>query len=214
MLRNIPLLIKMTEEIVKAVSIPVTVKTRLGWDESDKPIVALAEQLQDVGVQAITIHGRTRSQLYRGQADWQLIGEVKNNPRMTIPVIGNGDITTPQEALEAFNRYGVDAIMIGRAAIGKPWLFRSTRHYLDTGVLLPDIGLEEKVELAREQFYRAVEWKGYPRGVFEMRRHFVNYFKGLPDFKEIRLKLVTAMEIEEIMALLDLIRERYPDAAC
>jgi nifR3 family TIM-barrel protein len=195
---------------VQAVKLPVTVKTRLGWDENSKIIVDIAEQLQDTGIKALTIHGRTRAQLYKGTADWTLIGQVKNNPRMKIPIIGNGDIVTPQSALEAFNNYGVDAIMIGRATVGRPWIFREISHYLNTGELLPAMMLKEKVELARLQFRKSLEVKGIPRGIFEMRRHFVNYFKGLPDFRDIRMKLVTTLDIEEIEKLLDEILFTYP----
>ncbi|MBN1791724.1 MAG: tRNA dihydrouridine synthase DusB [Bacteroidales bacterium] len=210
MLCNIPLMVEMTKAIVEAVNLPVTVKTRLGWDDSSKHIVEIAEKLQDVGIKALTIHGRTRAQFYKGNADWTLIGEVKNNPRMKIPVIGNGDIITPQAALDAFNSYGVDGIMIGRATVGRPWIFREIRHFLDTGELLPAMTLKEKVDLARLQFRKSLEIKGIPRGIFEMRRHFINYFKGLPDFRDIRMKLVTTLDIEEIEKLLDLILITYP----
>ncbi|MBN2813126.1 MAG: tRNA dihydrouridine synthase DusB, partial [Bacteroidales bacterium] len=210
MLCNIPLMVEMTSAIVNAVKLPVTVKTRLGWDENSKNIVDIAERLQDTGISALTIHGRTRAQLYKGNADWTLIGEVKNNPRMKIPIIGNGDIVTPASAREAFDRYGVDGIMIGRATVGKPWLFREIKHYLSTGELLPDMTLQQKVELAKLQFQKSLEVKGIPRGIFEMRRHFSNYFKGLPDFREIRMKLVTSMDIAEIMKTLDLITVNYP----
>jgi nifR3 family TIM-barrel protein len=210
MLCNIPLMIEMTKAIVQAVKLPVTVKTRLGWDENSKIIVDIAEQLQDTGIKALTIHGRTRAQLYKGNADWTLIGQVKNNPRMKIPIIGNGDIVTPQSALEAFNNYGVDAIMIGRATVGRPWIFREISHYLNTGEILPPMMLKEKVELARLQFRKSLEVKGIPRGIFEMRRHFVNYFKGLPDFRDIRMKLVTTLDIEEIEKLLDETLSTYP----
>jgi nifR3 family TIM-barrel protein len=209
MLCNIPLMIEMTKAIVQAVKLPVTVKTRLGWDENSKIIVDIAEQLQDTGIKALTIHGRTRAQLYKGSADWTLIGQVKNNPRMNIPIIGNGDIVTPQSALEAFNNYGVDAIMIGRATVGRPWIFREISHYLNTGEILPPMMLKEKVELARLQFRKSLEVKGIPRGIFEMRRHFVNYFKGLPDFRDIRMKLVTTLDIQEIEKLLDEILSTY-----
>ncbi len=206
---NIPLMVEMTRAVVDAVRLPVTVKTRLGWDDSSKNIVDNAEKLQDAGISALTIHGRTRAQLYKGNADWTLIGQVKSNPRMKIPVIGNGDIVTPQSAREAFDRYGVDGIMIGRATVGRPWLFAEIRHFLDTGELLPPMTLGEKVDLARLQFRKSLEVKGIPRGIFEMRRHFSNYFKGLPDFREIRMKLVTSLDTEEIEKLLDHIRVTY-----
>jgi len=205
MLCNIPLMVDMTKAIVNAVKLPVTVKTRLGWDENSKNIVDIAEQLQDAGIRAITIHGRTRAQLYRGNADWSLIGAVKNNPRMKIPVIGNGDIITPESARDAFDRFGVDGIMIGRATVGRPWIFREVKHFLATGELLPPMTLEQKVELARLQFRKSIEVKGMPRGIYEMRRHFLNYFKGLPDFRDIRMKLVTSLDPDEINGLLDLI---------
>jgi tRNA-dihydrouridine synthase B len=210
MLCNIPLMVEMTKAVVDAVRLPVTVKTRLGWDETTKNIVDIAEKLQDVGISALTIHGRTRAQLYKGTADWTLIGQVKNNPRMKIPVIGNGDIVTTQSAVEAFNRFGVDGIMIGRAAVGKPWIFEDIRHFLNTGEVLPPKTLPEKVDLARRQFRKSLEVKGIPRGIFEMRRHFSNYFKGLPDFREIRMKLVTSLDIEEIEKLLDQVLITYP----
>jgi len=210
MLCNIPLMVEMTRAIVDAVKLPVTVKTRLGWDDSSKHIIEISEKLQDAGIKALTIHGRTRAQLYKGNADWTLIGEVKNNPRMKIPIIGNGDIITPQSAREAFDKYGVDGIMIGRATVGKPWIFSEIRHFLNTGELLAPMTLKEKVDLARLQFHKSLEVKGIPRGIFEMRRHFSNYFKGLPDFREIRMKLVTTLNINEIEKLLDLIITTYP----
>lgn len=210
MLCNIPLMVEMTSAIVNAVKLPVTVKTRLGWDENSKDIVDIAERLQDTGISALTIHGRTRAQLYKGNADWTLISEVKNNPRMKIPIIGNGDIVTPASARDAFDRYGVDGIMIGRATVGKPWLFKEIKHFLSTGEMLPDMTLQQKVELAKLQFQKSLEVKGIPRGIFEMRRHFSNYFKGLPDFREIRMKLVTSLDIDEIRKTLDLITVNYP----
>jgi nifR3 family TIM-barrel protein len=211
MLRDIPLMVEMTRAIVEATELPVTVKTRLGWDEANKNIVDVALRLQEVGIKALTIHGRTGTQQYKGSADWTLIGEVKNHPDIEIPIIGNGDVTGPEIASSNFKEYGVDAIMIGRASIGKPWIFRDIKHYLNTGEILPPPKLEEKLNLARTHFKKSIEWKGEPRGIFEMRRHFSNYFKGLPDFKEIRLKLVTSTEVDEIENLLDLIGERYPD---
>ncbi len=210
MLRDVPLMVKMTEAIVQQTRLPVTVKTRLGWDDQNKNILEVALRLQDVGIKALTIHGRTGTQLYRGQADWSLIGEVKNHPDIEIPIIGNGDITGPEIAAGRFAQYGVDAIMIGRATVGKPWIFREIKHYLETGETLPPPGLKEKVSLARMHFQRSLEWKGEPRGIFEMRRHFSNYFKGLPDFKEIRLKLVTSLDVDEINDILGLIEQRYP----
>lgn len=211
MLQDIPKMLEMTKEIVKATHLPVTVKTRLGWDDDSKIIVELAEQLQDCGIAALTIHGRTRAQMYRGEADWTLIGKVKNNPRMHIPIIGNGDVTSPQIAKEMFDNYGVDGIMIGRAAVGRPWIFRDIKHYLKHGELPLPLSLEEKVELARMHLLKSIERKGDRTGILEMRRHFSTYFKGLPHFKETRLKLVTSTELEELMQLLDQIKIRYKD---
>lgn len=202
-------MVEITEAIVKAVKLPVTVKTRLGWDEDSKIIVELAERLQDVGISALTIHGRTRCQLYKGEADWTLIGEVKNNPRMHIPIIGNGDITTPQKAKEAFDRYGVDGIMIGRASFGHPWIFREIRHYLNTGELLPEMSVSARVELAKKHLTRSLALKGERVGVLEMRRHLSCYFKGLENFKETRLKLVTLTDVNELFNTLDYIRETW-----
>ena len=209
MMREPDKMVAITKAIVEAVHKPVTVKTRLGWDEDSKIIVELAERLQDVGIQALTIHGRTRCQLYHGQADWTLIGEVKNNPRMHIPIIGNGDICTPEQAKRAFDTYGVDGIMIGRASFGHPWVFREIRHYLDTGELLPDLSIGEKVALAKRHLGLSLELKGLPRGIYEMRRHLSCYFKGLPDFKETRMKMVTTLDVDELYSILDQIEERY-----
>ena len=209
MLRNVPLMIEMTRAIVNTATLPVTVKTRLGWDEESKNIVEVAKMLQDVGIEGITIHGRTRNQLYKGKADWALIGEVKNNPVMRIPVIGNGDITGPLVAKEMFEKYNVDGIMIGRAAVGRPWIFREIKTFLETGVIIEEPLLEEKVDIAKRHFKKSIEWKGEPVGIFEMRRHLSNYFKGLPHFKETRLKLLTSLNINEITDTLEDIRERY-----
>ena len=209
MLANIPLMMEMTRAIVEASSIPVTVKTRLGWDDQHKNIVEVAEQLQDQGIKALTIHGRTRAQMYKGTADWTLIGDVKKNPRMHIPIIGNGDITNAVEARQAFDQYGVDGIMIGRAAVGKPWLFKHIKHYLLTGELLPEPTVSEKVDMARMQFEKSLEFKEGPVGIYEMRRHFSNYFKGLPHFKEMRIKLLTSLDVDEIFTMLEQIRELY-----
>jgi len=213
MLRDIPKLLKMTSEIVKATHLPVTVKTRLGWDSSEIIIEQLAEQLQDCGITALTIHGRTRAQLYTGQADWEPIGNVKNNPRIKIPIIGNGDITSPQKAKEAFDRYGVDGIMIGRATYGRPFIFSEIKHFIETGSEMPPLSIDEKVNLAKLHLGKSVEYKGEKRGVLEMRRHLVSYFKGLPNFKEIRLKLVTTNEPENLMELLESIRFEYKNYA-
>ena len=187
MMRDVPLMVEMTRRIVQAVKVPVTVKTRLGWDEENRNIEEIALRLQDVGIAALTIHGRTRAQMYTGEADWTLIGKVKNNPLMKIPVIGNGDIDSPQRAAEAFDRYGVDGVMIGRATYGRPWIFREIRHYLDTGELLPQPSFCERVEIAKRHLAKSVEVKGERVGVLEMRRHLSNYFKGLPNFKPTRL---------------------------
>ncbi|MCU0455326.1 MAG: tRNA dihydrouridine synthase DusB [Bacteroidales bacterium] len=198
MLRNLPLMIEMTSAIVRAVKLPVTVKTRIGWDDGSRNIVEVAEMLQDTGIKAITIHGRTRAQLYKGTADWTLIGEVRNNPRMKIPVIGNGDIDGPLKAREMFDRYGVDGIMIGRASVGRPWIFREIRHYLETGELLPEPTAAVKADLALMHLDKSLEYKEGTRAIYEMRRHLSNYFKGLPHFKETRLKLLTTLDVSEI----------------
>lgn len=209
MMREPDKLVAITKAIVDAVKKPVTVKTRLGWDEDSKIIVELAERLQDVGIKALTIHGRTRCQLYRGEADWTLIGEVKNNPRMHISIIGNGDITDAHKAKEAFDRYGVDGIMIGRATFGHPWIFKEIRHYLDTGEELPDMGVAERVELAKRHLGLSLALKGEPRGIFEMRRHLSCYFKGLPDFKQTRMRMVTTLDVNELYSILDEIKSTY-----
>lgn len=209
MMREPDKMVMITERIVKAVSKPVTVKTRLGWDESSKIIVPLAERLQDAGISALTIHGRTRCQMYKGEADWTLIGQVKENPRMHIPIIGNGDINSPQKAGEAFGKYGVDGIMVGRASFGHPWIFREIKHYLATGEILPSMSVNDRVALAKWHLSLSTGLKGHVTGVLEMRRHLSCYFKGLPDFKETRVKLVTAPTADEVMALLDYVSERW-----
>ncbi len=211
MLKNIPMMIRMTEEIVKTVKLPVTVKTRIGWDDENKNIVEIAERLQDTGIKALAIHGRTRAQLYKGSADWTLIGEVKNNPRMTIPIIGNGDIDGPYKAKDMFDRYGVDGIMIGRATVGRPWIFRDIRHYLKTGELLPEPTVSEKADLALLHLDKSLEYKEGKSAIYEMRRHLSNYFKGLPNFKETRLKLLTSLEVDEIKNLIYEIRTGWGD---
>ncbi|MDA1335523.1 MAG: tRNA dihydrouridine synthase DusB [Bacteroidetes bacterium] len=202
-LQDIPKMVEMTKEIVDTCSLPVTVKTRLGWDENSKYIVEVAERLQDVGIKAISIHGRTRAQMYKGEADWSLIAAVKENPRMHIPVFGNGDIDSPQKAMEYRRRYGVDGIMIGRASIGSPWVFREMKHFMETGALLPPPDMEERIAAAKEHFEKSIEWKGERLGVVEMRRHYANYFKGLRDFKQHRLALVTLDEAQDIRDKLD-----------
>ncbi len=212
MMREPDKMVAITKAVVEAVRKPVTVKTRLGWDEGSKIIVELAERLQDVGIQALTIHGRTRQQMYKGEADWTLIGAVKANPRMHIPIIGNGDITDGPKARAAFDRYGVDAIMIGRASFGHPWIFNEIRHYLDTGAELPPLPVPERVALARRHFDLSLQYKGLPRGIFEMRRHLSCYFKGLPEFKPTRMKLVTSTDPDEIRSTLDFIATNWADA--
>ena len=202
-------MVEITKSVVDAVKLPVTVKTRLGWDDESKIIVDLAERLQDAGIEALTIHGRTRAQLYKGEADWSLIGEVKRNPRMHIPIIGNGDITTPEKAKEAFDRYGVDAIMIGRASFGHPWIFKEVKHYLATGEILEPMSVADRVDLAKRHLAKSLEVKGERVGILEMRRHLSCYFKGLDNFKETRLKLVTLTDANELYALLDFIKENW-----
>jgi len=210
LLQNVPLMLEIVEKIVKAVpDIPVTVKTRLGWDDDSKIIVELAERLQDCGIKALAIHGRTRMQLYKGEADWTLIGKVKNNPRMKIPIIGNGDVDSPEKARQMIDNYGVDGIMIGRAAVGCPWIFKTVRQYLDTGVLPDEPSVSERVALAKLQLTKSMEWKGEKRGILEMRRHYSQYFKALPDFKNYRMRLVTEMNTDEIFRVLDEINEKY-----
>ena len=209
MMREPDKMVEITRMVVEAVKLPVTVKTRLGWDEDSKIIVELAERLQDVGIQALTIHGRTRCQMYSGEADWTLIGKVKENPRMHIPIIGNGDINSPQKAAEAFDRYGVDGVMIGRATYGHPWIFQEIKHYLKTGELMPQMSVNDRVDLAKRHLAKSIEIKGDKVGVLEMRRHPACYFKGLPDFKETRLKLVTLNDPQEIYNTLDHVAERW-----
>ena len=209
LLQDIPKMIQIAEAVVNAVSIPVHVKTRLGWDDTDKPIVRIAEQLQDVGITALTVHGRTRAQMYTGEADWTLIGEIKKNPRMHIPIIGNGDVDSPQKAKQMFDDFGVDAIMVGRASIGQPWIFRDIIHYLRTGELLPPFTLAEQVAELKEYMDKSVEIKGLPRGVIHMRRQFAKAFKGLENFRDTRILLLTCTEYDDAVALLDSIVERW-----
>ena len=207
MLQDIPKMIKMTEEIVKITNLPVTVKTRLGWDDKSKFVVSTAEKLQDVGVEAVSIHGRTRQQLYKGDADWTLIGEVKNNPRMHIPIFGNGDIDTPEKALEYKNRYGIDGIMIGRASIGYPWVFNEVKHFMKTGQHLAPPSVADRVAIAKEHLQMSVAWKGEGLGIAEMKRHYSNYFKGISHMKDYRMKLVTSFNLQEIYDTLDYIQD-------
>lgn len=208
-LKDIDLMVKLTDSVVKSTRLPITVKTRLGWDDKTKNIEEVAERLQDIGIKALTIHGRTRCQLYKGEADWTLIGKIKNNPRIKIPIFGNGDIDSPQKALEYKNRYGIDGIMIGRAAIGYPWIFREIKHYLNTGELLAPPTLQERLQVCRTHLQRSLQWKGPIVGVNEMRRHYTNYLKGLPGIKEFRLRLVTLSNPNEIEAVLNEIGEKY-----
>lgn len=209
MMKDPDKMVIITKRIVEAVGKPVTVKTRLGWDEGSKIIVELAERLQDTGIKALTIHGRTRCQMYKGEADWTLIGEVKRNPRMHIPIIGNGDINSPRKAKEAFDRYGVDGIMVARASFGHPWIFKEIKHFLATGEELPPLGVRERVELAKRQMRLSLDLKGVPTGVYEMRRHLSCYFKGLPDFKETRMRLVTENDPAEVFRILEYIAEKW-----
>lgn len=211
LLQDIPRLLSITDAVVKAVGKPVTVKTRLGWDEKSKIIVDLAEQLQDVGIAALTIHGRTRAQLYSGKADWSLIGEVKRNPRISIPVIGNGDVTDGPSALAMKNQTGVDGIMIGRAATGNPWVFKQIKHYLKTGALIDGPGLAERIEVCRTHLLTSVEWKGEMAALHETRRHYSHYFSGLPNFKPYRFRLITAPTIAQVIETLEEIKDTYID---
>jgi nifR3 family TIM-barrel protein len=209
-LQDIPKMVRLTEAIVKQVDLPVTVKTRLGWDEDTKYIVEVAERLQDIGIKAISIHGRTRQQMYKGEANWDLIRDVKENPRINIPVFGNGDIDSPEKAVEYKNKYGVDGVMIGRAAIGYPWIFDEIKHYIKTGEHLAPPNIEDRIAICKEHLDRSVEWKGEYVGIVEMRRHYANYFKGLPGIKPIRSQLVTANTTSDIFELLDQVREIAP----
>lgn len=204
MLRDIPKLLDITEKVVNAVSIPVTVKTRLGWDAENKIITSLAPRLQDCGIRALTVHGRTRSQMYTGEADWTLIGELKRNPDITIPIIGNGDITSPEKAAEAFRNYGVDGIMIGRAAFGAPWIFREVRQYLDTGTYTP-LSIEEKMTLLRRQIHESIGRIDEYRGILHIRRHLASspLFKGIPDFRQTRIRMLRTSRLDELMGILD-----------
>lgn len=208
-LQDIPKMVKLTEAVVKSTKLPVTVKTRLGWSESTKYIVDVAERLQDVGIQAISIHGRTRQQMYKGEADWTLIAAVKNNPRIHIPVFGNGDVDSPEKAVEYRDKYGVDGIMIGRASIGYPWIFNEIKHFMKTGTHLPPPSISERVDAALDHLKMGLEWKGQKLGVLEMRRHYASYFKGLQGFKEYRIKLVTEDRAEDVIDVLEEIRGNF-----
>ncbi len=210
-LKDLPQMVKITDRVVKSTKLPVTVKTRLGWDDNSKNIEEVAERLFDVGIKALTIHGRTRAQLYKGEADWSLIAKVKNNPRIKIPIFGNGDIDSPQKALEYRHKFGVDGIMIGRAAIGYPWIFNEIKHYFKTGELLAQPTIAERVFVVRKHLDFSIRWKGPIVGVFEMRTHYSQYFKGIPNFKEYRTKLVMAPSAEEVHAVLNEVLERYSE---
>jgi tRNA-dihydrouridine synthase B len=206
-LKDVDLMVRLTKACIRSTSLPVTVKTRLGWDNSMINVMEVAERLQDIGVAALTIHGRTRAQMYKGEADWSYIAEVKNNPRIKIPIFGNGDIDSPEKALEYRNRYGVDGIMIGRAAIGYPWIFDEVKHYFATGGHLPPPGVKDRVDAARKHLEMSIKWKGERLGIAEMKRHYTNYFKGIAHFKDYRMKLVTSFDISEIMDTLAYVQE-------
>jgi tRNA-dihydrouridine synthase B len=208
-LKDIDLMVRLTKAVVNSTSLPVTVKTRLGWDDNTINIEEVAERLQDVGIKALAIHGRTRCQLYKGVADWTHIAKVKNNPRIQIPIFGNGDIDSPEKALQYKNSYGVDGIMIGRAAIGYPWIFNEIKYFLQTGEHLPPPTIQQRVDVIRKHLHRSVEWKGAKAGINEMRRHYTNYLRGLPNIKEYRLKLVTLPEVEQIDEVLNEIEKHY-----
>lgn len=209
LLQDIPKMVSMTKKIVDSVNLPVTVKTRLGWDDKTKNILEVAERLQDIGIKALTVHARTRSQMYKGSADWTLLGELKNNPRIIIPVFGNGDVDTPQKVVEMKNRYGVDGIMIGRASIGYPWIFNQVKQYLAGNTSYSVPGIDERIEVCRTHLLKSVEWKGNVLGILEMRRHYTNYFKGIPDFKPYRTRLVETISPTDLFAILDEITETF-----
>jgi nifR3 family TIM-barrel protein len=208
-LKDIPLMVELSEAMVKRTKLPVTVKTRLGWDHDSIQIMEVAERLQDVGIQALSIHGRTRAQMYKGEADWTPIAEVKNNPRMHIPIFGNGDVDSPEKAMSMRDYYGLDGAMIGRASIGNPWFFKQVKHYFKTGEHLPEPTLEEKVEIARRHLQMAIDWKGEKLGVFETRRHYTNYFRGIPNFKPLRMKMVTSDEADDVFKAFDEVLEQF-----
>ncbi len=209
LLQDIPKMVKMTEEIVKCTPLPVTVKTRLGWDDKTRNVTEVAERLQDIGIKALTVHGRTRVQMYKGDADWTLIAEIKNNPRIHIPIFGNGDVDSPQKALEYKNRFGVDGIMIGRGAIGYPWIFNEIKHFMATGTMAEAPDINERVRVTKKHLDFSIRWKGDKLGIFEMRRHYASYFKGLPDFKPYRTKLVEVMTADEVYQILDEVVDNY-----
>ena len=208
-LQDLDRMVELTDAVVKSTKLPVTVKTRLGWDDNTKYIEEVAERLQDVGIKALSIHGRTRKQMYKGEADWSLIGKIKENPRVHIPIFGNGDITSPEKALEYKNRYGVDGIMIGRASIGNPWIFRDIKHFFETGERLPSPTIHERAEAVRKHLKFSIEWKGEKLGIVEMRRHYTNYFRGYRNVKHYRAQLVTEMDPNNLFAIIDEIEEHY-----
>ena len=208
-LKDIDLMVSLTKAMVKRTQLPITIKTRLGWDDNSIKIVEVAERLQDVGCKAIAIHGRTRAQLYKGEADWKPISDVKNNPRMHIPVFGNGDIDTPEKAIEMRDQYGLDGAMIGRASIGNPWFFKQVKHYFKTRTHLPPITIDERVEAVRRHLQMAIDWKGEKLGVFETRRHYTNYFRGIPHFKEYRMKMVTSDDAKDVFAAFDEVLDKF-----
>jgi nifR3 family TIM-barrel protein len=212
-LKDIDLMIRLTKAVIKGTNKPVTVKTRLGWDESSINIMEVAERLQDIGIAALSIHGRTRAQMYKGHANWETIGKVKNNPRIKIPIFGNGDVETPERAKEMKDKFGVDGIMIGRASIGYPWVFKEIKHFLNTGEHLPKPTLAERAEVCKTHLLKAVEWKGERLGILETRPHYANYFRGLPDFKQTRMLLVTSDSLTQILETIDGIASRYESAA-
>jgi nifR3 family TIM-barrel protein len=209
LLQDIPKMVKMTEAVIKATHLPVTVKTRLGWDDATKNVPEVAERLQDIGIAALTIHGRTRVQMYKGVADWTLIGEIKKNPRIHIPIFGNGDIDSPEKALAYKNQYNVDGVMVGRASIGYPWIFNEIKHFIATGEKLPPPSLQERVQVCKKHLSFSIRWKGDKIGIFEMRRHYSNYFKGIDHFKPYRMRLVEAAAYEEIEAILDEVSDKF-----
>jgi nifR3 family TIM-barrel protein len=209
LLRDIPKMVQMTSEIVKSTHLPVTVKTRLGWDESTKNVEEVAERLQDIGIKALTVHGRTRVQMYKGDADWTLIRKIKENPRIQIPIFGNGDVDSPEKALKMKNDYGVDGIMIGRASIGNPWIFNQIKYFLKTGLHLEKPDLEERLKVCLQHLEFSIKWKGNNLGILEMRRHYANYFKGLVHFKDFRMRLVNTMDVQEIYSTMDEIKAKY-----
>lgn len=213
LLQDIPKMVEMTKAVIASTNLPVTVKTRLGWDDDTKNIEDVAERLQDIGIAALTIHGRTRKQLYKGPAQWELIGEVKRNPRIQIPIFGNGDVDSPQKALEMRNTFGVDGVMIGRASIGYPWIFREVKHYMLTGELLPPPTIDERVDNCKTHFLKSIEWKGEKTGIFEMRRHYTNYFKGFDNFKPYRTLLVSLESVDDIISTLEEVRDAYSELA-